>query len=210
MSHVALLGDSVFDNARYVPGEPPVAEQLQALLAPGWRATLVAVDGHTVEDVVPSQLPKLPSDASHIVLSIGGNNALGVAWLLPQPASTVESALAILGGQLARFASEYDTMLRALVETRRALCVCTIYDAIPGLGTPERAGLAGFNDVITRAAARYGLALIDLRVVCGESDDFSSLSPIEPSSAGGAKIAAAIARAIAGHDFASGRCRVWV
>ena len=29
MNHVVLLGDSIFDNASYVPGKPPVIEQLR-------------------------------------------------------------------------------------------------------------------------------------------------------------------------------------
>ncbi len=39
MSHVVLLGDSNFDNARYVPGEPAVVEQLRRSLPRGWHAT---------------------------------------------------------------------------------------------------------------------------------------------------------------------------
>ena len=56
MSHVVLLGDSIFDNARYVPDRPAVIEQVRRGLPPTWKATLVAVDGHTVEGVA-SQLP---------------------------------------------------------------------------------------------------------------------------------------------------------
>ena len=48
-----------------------------------------------------------------------------------------------------------------------------------------------FNDVIAREAFSHGLTLIDLRLVCSEDTDFAN--PIEPSVAGGAKIAAAIA-----------------
>lgn len=32
MPHIVLLGDSIFDNAADVPGEPPVIEQLRARL----------------------------------------------------------------------------------------------------------------------------------------------------------------------------------
>ncbi|WP_203566265.1 hypothetical protein [Aurantimonas aggregata] len=60
-----------------------------------------------------------------------------------------------------------------------------------------------FNDVITRAAFRHGLPLIDLRLLCNEDADFAN--PIEPSVLGGAKIATAIAAVVAEHDFAR-RC----
>src|SRR3712207_2336551 len=45
MSHVVLLGDSIFDNAAYVRGGPDVIRQLQGVLPAGWKATLRAVDG---------------------------------------------------------------------------------------------------------------------------------------------------------------------
>ena len=50
MKHVVLLGDSIFDNASYVPGQPPVIEQLRSQLPPSWAATLLAVDGDVTED----------------------------------------------------------------------------------------------------------------------------------------------------------------
>lgn len=65
MNHVVLLGDSIFDNARYVPGRPPVIEQVRRSVPAGWKATLLAVDGHTAEDVA-SQLPRVPADATHL------------------------------------------------------------------------------------------------------------------------------------------------
>src|SRR3712207_1181351 len=36
MKHVVLLGDSVFDNARYVDGKPDVLARLRSHLAEGW------------------------------------------------------------------------------------------------------------------------------------------------------------------------------
>jgi hypothetical protein len=101
-------------------------------------------------------------------------------------------------------------MLRSVLVLGKPTAVCTIYDAIPNLGDAERAALAGFNDVISRAAAGAGIPLIDLRVICNHPDDYSPLSPIEPSVVGGAKIADAICRMLAGHDFAAARTAVWV
>ncbi|HVL14517.1 MAG TPA: hypothetical protein VM529_18230, partial [Gemmata sp.] len=56
------------------------------------------------------------------------------------------------------------------------------------------------------AAATAGIPLIDLRVICNDANDYSPLSPIEPSVAGGAKIAGSICRMLAVHDFAARRC----
>ncbi len=51
-----------------------------------------------------------------------------------------------------------------------------------------------FNDVIARTAHAHGLDLIELRLVCTKPSDYAN--PIEPSGAGGAKIARAIASAL--------------
>jgi hypothetical protein len=68
----------------------------------------------------------------------------------------------------------------------------------------ELAVLAYYNDVIFREATRAGVPIIDLRLTCSEAGDYSTVSPIEPSIAGGAKIAAAIVRLLAEHDFNRG------
>jgi hypothetical protein len=209
MSHVVLLGDSIFDNARYVPDRPPVVEQVRRGLPAGWKATLVAVDGHTVEDIAV-QLPRVPWDASHLVVCIGGNDALGAGGLLGEPAATVGDALATLGETLDAFRTEYAAMFRSVLGLGRPVVVCTVYDAIPTLGAAERAGLAGFNEVILRSAVAAGVPVIDLRLICTEEGDYSPLSPIEPSVVGGAKIAGAIVRVVTGHDFGVRRCSVWV
>lgn len=204
MGHVVLLGDSIFDNARYVPGEPDVVEQLRRALPAGWKATLAAVDGDTVAGVA-GQLPRVPAAATHLVLSVGGNDAIVASGVLEEPARTVGDGLAKLADALAGFRGRYRTMLREVLAVGKPLNVCTVYDAVPGLPAASRMGLTGFNDVILRAAVAEGLPVIDLRAVCTEPADYSPLSPIEPSSVGGAKIAEAIARVVAGHDFAARR-----
>jgi len=92
MGHVVLLGDSIFDNARYVPDRPPVIDQLRQSLPRGWTASLLAVDGQITDDVA-NQLKELPLDATHLFVSAGGNDALGESTILGEAASTVEKAL---------------------------------------------------------------------------------------------------------------------
>jgi hypothetical protein len=208
MGHVVLLGDSIFDNARYVPGEPDVTAQVRRALPAGWSATLAAVDGHTVAGVA-GQLRRVPAGATHLALSVGGNDALGVSGLLRQPAATVGEGLELLAGAVADFAGRYRAMLREVLAVGKPLVVCTVYDAVPGLPAAARAGLTGFNDAILRAAVGAGLPVLDLRAVCTEAADYSPLSPIEPSSAGGAKIADAVARVVTGHDFTTRRTTVY-
>ena len=75
MRHVVLLGDSIFANAAYTSGAPDVVSHLRRLLPAGWEATLSAVDGATTAELA-SQLRRVPQDASHLVISIGGNDIL--------------------------------------------------------------------------------------------------------------------------------------
>jgi hypothetical protein len=64
-----------------------------------------------------------------------------------------------------------------------------------------------FNDCITREAAARGLALIDLRLILTGNGDLANA--IEPSVAGGAKIANAITAFASDYDLAKGRCEVF-
>jgi hypothetical protein len=189
--HVVLLGDSIFDNARYVPGGPAVIDQLRERLPLGWRATLVANDGDVVADLV-RQIPLIPRDATHLVVSVGGNDALMSQGVMSAPARTVIDALGHLAEVRRLFQSAYRAMLYELLQLRLKTAVCTIYDAVPGL-TPElQTALAIFNDTITREATAVALPVIDIRQACVAPSDFSEISPIEPSVAGGRKIAQAI------------------
>ena len=69
MGHVVLLGDSVLNNAAYVPDQPDVVTQLRSLLPSGWTASLNAVDGSVTGDV-RRQLGRLPPDVTHLVVSV--------------------------------------------------------------------------------------------------------------------------------------------
>jgi hypothetical protein len=90
--HIALLGDSVFDNRAYTSGAPDVATHLRALLPDRWIASLIAVDGSTAADL-ETQLPEVPTDATNIVISIGGNDAILNSDLLALPVSSTTEAL---------------------------------------------------------------------------------------------------------------------
>jgi hypothetical protein len=192
MNHVVLLGDSIFDNAAYVAGGPDVVKQLRSLLPSGWRATLGAVDG-SVTSGVERQLGRLPPDASHLVVSAGGNDALGYASILEARAQSVAEAVDRLASVRERFGQDYEGMLDRVMERRLSTAVCTIYDTrIP---QPRWrlvvTALSMFNDCITRAAFARDLPVIDLRLLCDQDEDYAN--PIEPSVRGGEKIAAAIA-----------------
>jgi lysophospholipase L1-like esterase len=210
MPHVVLLGDSTFDNAAYVAGGPDVPTQLRAQLPDGWRVSLAAVDGDRTQDVAP-QLQRLPPDTSHLIVSVGGNDALDNLDFLAAPAASVASALEGLAGIAEGFERAYHRMLQAVMESRLPTAFCTIYYPQfpdPVLQRLAVTALTVFNDVIVRAAFGAGAPLLDLRLICNADVDYAN--PIEPSVVGGEKIARAIATLVQEHDFVKGRTEVFV
>lgn len=196
---ILLLGDSIFDNQTYVPGEPDVRSTLETMVDSNeWDVDLWAVDGHRTLDV-----PKQLSDAdvvpgSRFYLSVGGNDALDHQHLLSDGQQRhLDEALALLFDMREAFRENYVTALDAVHAIADSLTVCTIYN--PDFGRdvmfqhfqrPIEAALSLFNDVIMQEALRRKLPVIDLRLVCNKSEDFAN--PIEPSFKGGRKIAEAI------------------
>lgn len=210
MKHIVLLGDSIFDNKVYVNGGKDTVENLRALMPSDWRATLLAIDG-SVASGVPSQLPRVPEDATHLFVSVGGNDALGEMNLLQIPASSGAEVFSAVSDAAARFEAAYERMLRMVLELKKPTAVCTIY--YPRFGDQRLqklavAALATFNDVIIRQAFRYGLPLIDLRSVCNEYGDYAN--DIEPSVAGGAKISKRIIQIVNEHDYSTPRTSAYL
>ncbi|OWK27959.1 SGNH/GDSL hydrolase family protein [Sphingomonas mucosissima] len=210
MSHVVLLGDSIFDNRVYVSPEPDVRDQLQTRLGSDWRVTLLATDGHVTADVRRRQLQRMPKDATHLVISVGGNDALGHASILGERAGSVAEAVERLAQAQSSFAAVYSDMTDAVIQLGIPSAVCTIYDA--NYPEPQRrlvvTALTLFNDVITRTAFSRGLPLIDLRLICNDPADYAN--PIEPSAQGGDKIAAAVAAMVRGDMTGRLVSSVWV
>jgi hypothetical protein len=193
VSHVVLLGDSIFDNATYVAGAPDVVRQVRWRLPQGSKATLASVDGGKIGDV-RRQLLRLPADATHLVISVGGNDALGSSDFLGAPVRSTAEALSSLADIGEEFERGYLAMLAGVLARGLHTAICTVYyprfpDAV--LQKVAVAGLTVFNDCIVRAAFAHNLPLLDLRLICTEEEDYAN--PIEPSTRGGEKIAQAIA-----------------
>ena len=208
MGHVILIGDSIFDNAAYVAGGDDVVRQVRARLPAGWRATLRAVDGATVSGVAP-QLAAAPEDATHLVVSIGGNDALGHLGVLDDSANSVAAALTRLAEIREGFDAAYGAMLAAVLARRLPTALCTIYNPRfpePHLQRLAITGLTIFNDCILRHAFARALAVFDLRLICNEDEDYAN--PIEPSGQGGKKIATAIADWLR-HEVRPGRSEIF-
>ncbi len=196
MNHVVLLGDSILDNAAYVGDGPDVVQQLHQRLPHGWKATLGALDGSTTRDV-PGQLRLLPADATHLVLSVGGNDALGSIDFLDAPAGSTAEALLGLTEIADGFERGYHAMLTEVLARGLPTAICTIYYPRFPHATLQKiavTALTVFNDCIIRLAFFHRIPLLDLRFVCTEEGDYAN--PIEPSAQGGEKIARAIVETV--------------
>ena len=198
MGHVVLLGDSIFDNAAYVAGGPDVIAQLRAALPRDWEATLLAVDGAVITDI-PRQFARLPRAATDIVLSVGGNDALGHLDLFDRRARNGAEPLGWFADAASGFLDRYRAMLKRIAtekEEAQRVAICTIYTGNLGPETQRAAtaGIAIFNDAIARAARAYGWPIIELRDLFTDAADYAN--PIEPSVRGGAKLARAIAQQV--------------
>jgi hypothetical protein len=191
-----LLGDSIFDNAAYVAGAPDVVRQVRWRLPQGSKATLAAVDGGKIGDV-RRQLRRLPADATHLVISVGGNDALGSSDYLGAPVRSTAEALSGLADIGDEFERSYLAMLAGVLACGLPTALCTVhYPRFPdaALQKVAVAALTMFNDCIVRAAFAHSLPLLDLRLICTEEVDYAN--PIEPSARGGEKIARAIAEVV--------------
>jgi len=210
MKHIILLGDSIFDNKAYINSGLDVITHIRRQIPPEWIASLRAVDGSVIENVKKQALD-LPDDATHLIISVGGNDAILKADILQQKAISSAEVLDKLSDVAGEFEYRYCEMLQTVLRLKKPTVVCTFY--YPRIAEPFTqkiavAALTIFNDVIVRQAVLAGVPLIDLRLVCDEDSDYAN--EIEPSEKGGGKIARAIVRVVNKHNFESGRTEVFV
>jgi hypothetical protein len=199
MAHIVLLGDSSLDNAAYVPLGEDVISHLRREMPQDWQATLLAKDGSAIRDVY-RQLSRIPIDATHLVLSVGGNDVLMMSDILSKPASSFAEVLNKLADIGERFDVDYYSLLRSVRAKGFKTIVCTIY--YPNfqdykIQRLSKAALTFFNDAIIRNAFDTFTTLIDLRLLCNEKADYAN--EIEPSSQGGRKIAEMISSIVSRH-----------
>ncbi len=200
--HLVLIGDSILDNAAYVPGRrPAVIDHVRNRLPAGWLATKLAVDGSVINDV-HRQLDAVPDDATQLVLSAGGNDLLAMVGTLPKTVQTVGEGLRVLADVRDRFELDYRRLLGSIRDRGLPAGVCTVYNpSVPDPVTLREvvAALALFNDCIIGIAREFQFPVLELRVICTDAADF--MAQVEPSQHGGAKIAEAICRNFVGHNF---------
>ena len=196
--HLVLLGDSTLDNGPYTEGGPCVADHIGSRLREGSTVSLLAVDGHTTHRV-GGQLKNMPSAATHLVLSVGGNDALGHIGIFGRPEVVMDmvGAVSDLTDILDNFQESYRACLDQVLSHSLPTLVCTIYNGAfpdPSYQRILTTTVRLFDDVIMQCAFDAGCPVVDLRRVCTHPADY--FNPIEPGVVGGDKIASAILAAL--------------
>jgi lysophospholipase L1-like esterase len=193
--HLALLGDSVFDSRAYLPGAPNAAERVRQAADPlrPIRTSLMAVSGSRLRDL-PRQVARTPDDATHLVVSIGGNDVLDLGARLRQGAGGWLERMRSAEPLLAEFRERYAAACEAVAALSMQTAVCALYQ--PPVSDPMLRMLASavsdvVNKVVTDEARDRGFDVIDLRKICRAPEDF--YDPIHPSARAADKIAKVIA-----------------
>jgi hypothetical protein len=135
--------------------------------------------------------------AEHIILSVGGNDALEHIDLLEEVIETrAKNVLVRLWSIREGFRRSYATLLDRLATTRRPVLVLTIYNpCFQGHGfdaayqQAAESAVSIINDVIQQEARRRSFEILELRTLFDDQADYAN--PIEPSAIGGAKLRSA-------------------
>ena len=223
--NILLLGDSIIDNRSYVlEGELEVTAHLKKLYLyePDVSITNNAVDGDTMYDLEYNHLdtPDI-EEASHIIVSIGGNDLLhnisflqrtselskimgkdarigkwGVKELNPSRNRVFEETYFEI---IKPFTKQYETIVANLSNHRAKLLLCTVYegdlvdsDEFSDVNNSSKTMVSLFNDIVYRTANKYAAGVLELREIFVRPEDYAN--PIEPSHIGGEKLAKAMQR----------------
>ena len=189
--HVVLLGDSTFDSRPYLRGQPDMADRLAERA--NCRATLLAESGSRLADIA-GQLARVPSDATHLLLSAGGNDLLDLVRGLHAHGGGIVAQVGMATGLVGDFRRRFAKACERIAALRLPTACCTIYQ--PPVSDPilRQLGSAAVflaNTAIRAEAGSNGLSIVGLREICREPADFHD--PIHPSASGADKISEALA-----------------
>ena len=191
LMNIVLLGDSVFDNERYVD------KSVTTWLEKRANVTLLAQDGAVVDDL-PFQISRLMgAKDAHAFISVGGNDALRLERIAQSKCSTVATGLVVFGTAVRVFEQEYFEAIAPLAawsqRTGAPVTLCTVYNGWDSDVVRREMMIAAvrmFNDAIIRTATYHGLGVLEMRDIVDAEEDFCY--SVEPSDVGGQKIADAV------------------
>eukprot|EP00322_Chrysochromulina_rotalis_P002232 CAMPEP_0115856946 /NCGR_PEP_ID=MMETSP0287-20121206/15319_1 /TAXON_ID=412157 /ORGANISM="Chrysochromulina rotalis, Strain UIO044" /LENGTH=311 /DNA_ID=CAMNT_0003311145 /DNA_START=93 /DNA_END=1028 /DNA_ORIENTATION=+ len=223
---IALLGDSTLDNKLWVEKRTPsVTEHLRGKISNGrmgehaaatWTCHNLAVDGALINAVHDQLTRLLPAEPTYAIVSVGGNNGLGLLGEIENGAlatSPLRLASAV-HSILTSLRRSYEAMLDAVQARCGRVILCGFYApchlgrfagghhggarrVLRRLATAT--GVAALNHMVASVSRQRRLPLIDLRAVFDSEWDYAN--PIEPSAQGGDKISENILHVIGVHPF---------
>jgi len=92
MYRIVFVGDSIFDNAAQVGGEPDTITQVAVQLVSEEHAPLRGTDGSFIRDI-SQPLRHLPRHAGRVIVRVRGNEVLNYSVRLAEPAQSVAEPL---------------------------------------------------------------------------------------------------------------------
>jgi len=202
MRRLNLFGDSVIDNKQYVrENEFSVLEHLESE-CPRHTFDLHAVDGHTTHDVLNFQLTEVTRRPS--VVSVGGNDLLHHLSVITDENKKVPSELL---DTIHEICQGIGTRISSIVRRLEGpALICTIYnpdflrdEQLSEFQKSSEVVIGVANDIIQAITRKAGKDVLELRSIFTSKEDFAN--PIEPSHAGGQKLARAI---LAWHSTVTG------
>eukprot|EP01006_Ploeotia_vitrea_P022398 TRINITY_DN54808_c0_g1_i1.p1 TRINITY_DN54808_c0_g1~~TRINITY_DN54808_c0_g1_i1.p1 ORF type:complete len:235 (+),score=20.54 TRINITY_DN54808_c0_g1_i1:86-790(+) len=224
MRKIVLVGDSVFDNKTYVKKgavtdnytHPELGSSvIEHLQEREENSVLCAEDGAIISQV-REQLPHIPTDATHVFVSCGGNDLLiqqGTVMSQILQGTDKDIAVANLGAELS---NKYLQLFEELKLLNRPTAVCFIYNPCytksqanpnPRVVTEQTLLQQWAPEVIKQVnqsvilplAQQFKFAVLDLQTLFNDASCYAN--PIEPSVEGGRRIAELVHKVVQVHDF---------
>ncbi len=204
--HIILCGDSALNNRTVSDFDPEkelsVEGELNRMLGNESTAIVkvLATPGHRMEDFHQKQLPQIPALATHIFISIGGNDAISKARELFDQPGKISLLLGFIHWLLFLFSLEYFqtiSRLSSITNAKTKVYICTLY-------TPDMKkafwwkrmlcslALYHLNRVIRSCAKQHNFDILDLAVLCDPETDMRSRNEVELNHNACKKVATAI------------------
>jgi len=187
ISHAVLLGDAL-ENI-----DLGLEERERALVPRPrnpWKLTVIPPE----QVLRAAPVRAIPTDASHVAISLEGGWAVEASGLLRREARSIHEALDTLAAAADEFEAIFSSLVTAALETGLPTAVCTLVPARfpePSQQRASASALAIFNERIERRACTARLPIVDLRLICDEDADYASETLL---SRGGARKVANVVR----------------
>ena len=204
---VYLFGDSILENSSYVELHKDVITNIECKLKTpslGFQYDIqlhrFAKDGAMTADIRDQVIQAKSQYFSGVGYNIavftgGGNDALGMLHLL-RHLKSYDLDHPLVQKEWNYWMNVYNELLEELIYEFTATIPCTIYNEIPTFSLSDKLIFRLYNDYIMEKANALDLKCCDIRTVMKDPEDYSEVSPIEPSVIGGEWIAELIVQQI--------------